>query len=131
MLDWARATGDKHLASLLESRSRDFSIAVPIAYEPSGEDFLSPCMAEADLMRRVLEADSRARSATPAVVPTDGETAGWRQAVSDPTDPKLGHLYGLNLSRAWMLHAIARSLPASDPRSAALTAAARIHGTRE
>jgi hypothetical protein len=49
--------------------------------------------------------------------------------VTDPTDPKLGHLYGLNLSRAWMLRGIARSLPASDPRGAALIAAARIHTT--
>jgi hypothetical protein len=49
--------------------------------------------------------------------------------VTDPSDPKLGHLYGLNLSRAWMLHAIARSLPSSDPRGAALVSAAKIHNT--
>ena len=57
MLDWARATSEKKLESLLLSRSRDFYLkdrACPLAYEPSGEDFLSPCVAEADLMRRVL-----------------------------------------------------------------------------
>ena len=57
MLDWARATREKKLESLLLSRSRDFYLkdrACPLAYEPSGEDFLSPCVAEADLMRRVL-----------------------------------------------------------------------------
>ena len=57
MLDWARATSEKKLESLLLSRSRDFYLndrGCPIAYEPSGEDFLSPCVAEADLMRRVL-----------------------------------------------------------------------------
>ena len=135
MLDWARATSEKKLESLLLSRSRDFYLndrACPLAYEPSGEDFLSPCVAEADLMRRVLpeaEFTRWLRDFLPSL-PTDGR-GGWLApgVVTDPTDPKLGHLYGLNLSRAWMLQAIARSLPASDPRGAALMAAARIHST--
>ena len=135
MLDWARATSDKKLESLLLSRSRDFYLndrACPLAYEPSGEDFLSPCVAEADLMRRVLpeaEFTRWLRDFLPSL-PTDGR-GGWLApgVVTDPTDPKLGHLYGLNLSRAWMLQAIARSLPTSDPRGAALMAAARIHST--
>jgi hypothetical protein len=89
-------------------------------------------VAEADLMRRVLteaEFTRWLRDFLPSL-PTDGR-GGWLTpgVVTDPTDPKLGHLYGLNLSRAWMLDAIARSLPASDPRGAALTAAARIHST--
>jgi Protein of unknown function (DUF2891) len=135
MLDWARATGDGKLTSLLEARSRDFYLndrGCPMAYEPSGEDFLSPCVAEADLMRRVLpqaEFTRWLRDFLPSI-PTDGRN-NWLApgVVTDPTDPKLGHLYGLNLSRAWMLHAIANSLPASDPRRAALTAAARLHRT--
>ena len=135
MLDWARATSEKKLESLLLSRSRDFYLndrACPLAYEPSGEDFLSPCVAEADLMRRVLpqaEFTRWLRDFLPSL-PADGR-GGWLApgVVTDPTDPKLGHLYGLNLSRAWMLGAIARSLPASDPRVAALMAAAGIHKT--
>jgi hypothetical protein len=135
MLDWARATNEKKLESLLLSRSRDFYLkdrACPLAYEPSGEDFLSPCVAEADLMRRVLpeaEFTRWLRDFLPSL-PTGGR-GDWLApgVVTDPTDPKLGHLYGLNLSRAWMLQAIAQSLPASDPRGAALMAAARIHGT--
>jgi hypothetical protein len=135
MLDWARATGEQDLESLLVSRSRDFYLndrACPIAYEPSGEDFLSPCIAEADLMRRVLpqpEFTRWLREFLPSL-PTDGQ-GGWLVpgVVTDPTDPKLGHLYGLNLSRAWMLHGIALSLPAADPRGTALRAAARIHST--
>ena len=47
--------------------------------------------------------------------------------VTDPTDPKLAHLDGLNLSRAWMLDGIVSGLPASDPRRAALQAAAERH----
>jgi len=106
--------------------------ACPLAYEPSGEDFLSPCVAEADLMRRVLTAPEFTRwlRAFLPSLPADGRRE-WLApgVVTDPTDPKLGHLYGLNLSRAWMLQGIARSLPASDRRSAALIAAARIHST--
>jgi len=135
MLDWARTRNEKKLESLLLSRSRDFYLndrACPLAYEPSGEDFLSPCVAEADLMRRVLtEAEfTRWLRAFLPSLPADGRRE-WLApgVVTDPTDPKLGHLYGLNLSRAWMLQGIARSLPASDRRIAALIAAARIHST--
>ena len=98
MLDWARATSDKKLESLLLSRSRDFYLndrACPLAYEPSGEDFLSPCVAEADLMRRVLpeaEFTRWLRDFLPSL-PTDGR-GDWLApgVVTDPTDPKLGHL---------------------------------------
>jgi hypothetical protein len=47
--------------------------------------------------------------------------------VTDPSDPKLAHLDGLNLSRAWMLEGIAHALAAGDPRIPSLTAASRIH----
>jgi hypothetical protein len=135
ILDWARATGEKTLASLLASRARDFYLtdrACPMAYEPSGEDFLSPCVAEADLMRRVLPQAEFTRwlgdflPSLPTVARGDWLAPG---VVTDPADPKLGHLYGLNLSRAWMLLGIAEDLPASDPRRPALLAAARIHRT--
>jgi hypothetical protein len=133
MLDWARATSEQPLASLLVSRSRDFYLndrACPMTYEPSGEDFLSPCVAEADLMRRVLPQAEFARWLRDFLpsLPADGR-GDWLApgVVTDPSDPKLGHLYGLNLSRAWMLQGIARSLPASDRRIEALVAAARVH----
>jgi hypothetical protein len=88
----------------------------PLAYEPSGEDFLSPCLGEADLMRRVLEPEPFARwldrfMPRMTLAPV---------AVTDPGDPKLAHLDGLNLSRAWMLEGIASGLPAGDERGAAL-----------
>jgi hypothetical protein len=135
ILDWARATSEKKLESLLLSRSRDFYLgdrACPLGYEPSGEDFLSPCVAEADLMRRVLPEAEFARWLRDFLPSLPTEPRGdWLApgVVTDPSDPKLGHLYGLNLSRAWMLLAIARSLPVSDPRGPALMAAARIHST--
>ena len=57
MLDYARATGNQTFESLLAARARKYYLndrSCPLAYEPGGDDFLSPCLAEADLMRRVL-----------------------------------------------------------------------------
>jgi hypothetical protein len=133
MLDWARTTGHHALESLLIARSRDFYLndrACPLDYEPSGEDFLSPCLAEADLMRRVIEPQEFARwlGAFLPSLPTDGR-GDWLTpgVVTDPKDPKLAHLDGLNLSRAWMLEGIAQTLPASDARRRSLEAAAKVH----
>ena len=62
------------------------------------------------------------------VIPRDG-SAGWLPpgVVTDRSDPKLAHIDGLNLSRAWMLEGIANGLPPGDPRGTALLAAARTH----
>jgi len=132
VVDWARGSNTA-LADLVLSRSLDFyqeDAACPLAYEPSGEDFLSPCLAEADLMRRVLEPPAFARWLTTFLpsTPTDG-SAGWLSpgVVTDRSDPKLAHIDGLNLSRAWMLEGIAAGLPAGDRRTEALRAAARVH----
>ena len=95
----------------------------PLAYEPSGEDFLSPCLAEADVMRRVLSPNAFARWLT-AFMPAMTLTPA---IVTDPSDPKLAHLDGLNLSRAWMLDGIASGLPSNDPRVATLRAASKAH----
>ncbi len=131
--DWAVATGNQAMRRQIEERARAFHLAdraCPIAYEPSGEDFLSPCLAEADLMRRVLPPAELAAWLSRFLpgVPRNGGAA-WLApgVVTDRSDPKLAHLDGLNLSRAWMLLGIASGLPAGDPRRAALTAAARAH----
>ena len=133
ILDWARAAGDTPRAAGLESRMRALYAAdrdCPLAYEPSGEDFLSPCLAEADLMRRILPSADYAAWLTTFLpgLPRDG-SPGWLApaVVTDPTDPKLAHLDGLNLSRAWMLEGIAAPLPERDRRLAALRAAAAVH----
>jgi len=132
-LDWARAAGDRALADLITARSRHWfggDRGGPLRFEPSGEDFLSPCLAEADLMRRVLPAEEFGPwlKAFLPDVPADGSGAWLRPAVvSDRADAKLVHLDGLNLSRAWMIEGIAAGLPAGDPRLPALRAAARAH----
>ncbi len=131
--DWVRVSADGETAALVVARSRDFYGAdrgCPLAYEPSGEDFLSPCLGEADLMRRVLPAAEFARWLTGFLpgLPEDG-SSGWLEpgVVTDPTDPKLAHLDGLNLSRAWMLEGMAAGLPEGDRRIPGLRAAARVH----
>lgn len=133
ILDWARATGDQETSELIESRVRELYLKdrdCPITYEPSGEDFLSPCLAEADLARRVLSSPAFAEWLSTFLpgIPRDGR-ADWLApgVVTDPTDGKLAHLDGLNLSRAWMLEGIAATLPPSDPRLPALRAAAAVH----
>jgi Protein of unknown function (DUF2891) len=132
-LDWARLAKHAAFERLLIDRSRAFYLAdraCPMQYEPSGQDFVSPCLAEADLMRRVLPPDRYAAwlAAFLPQLPRDGSPAWLAPAVvTDASDPKLAHLDGLNLSRAWMLLGMARGLPASDARIAGLQAAAAAH----
>jgi len=132
-LDWARASGREDFAKLVADRSRDFYLkdrSCPMAYEPGGQDFLSPCLAEADLMRRIMNADDYARwlgDFMPSL-PVDGNSDWLPLAVvTDPTDGKLAHLDGLNISRAWMLEGIASGLPAGDVRKKALLNSAAVH----
>ncbi|HAQ35315.1 MAG: hypothetical protein CMF74_00735 [Maricaulis sp.] len=132
-LDWTRTTGDAELEQLITSKVLEFHLedtACPLGYEPSGEDFLSPCLYEADLMRRVLPGAvfSAWLSDFLPGIPEDG-TGDWLEpgVVLDASDGKLVHLDGVNLSRAWNLEAIAGALPVGDPRIASLQAAADIH----
>ncbi len=135
LLDAARGSADNRFADLLATKARDYFLAdrdCPLAYEPSGEDFLSPCLAEADVMRRVLTPTEFAgwlKAFMPGI-PGNGSGDWLKPAVvTDPSDPKLGHLDGLNLSRAWMLEGIVSGLPANDRRIASLRASAEAHRT--
>ena len=131
-LDYAKAAGEKDLADAVAKRARDYYArdrSCPLAYEPSGEDFFSPCMEEADLMRRVLPA-AEFSSWLGGFLPrlAAGKPFPLSPAVvSDPTDPRLVHLDGLNLTRAWTLRAVARALPASDARRKVLETSATKH----
>lgn len=131
-LDYARQVGRKELEAEVIARSRDYfgkDRSCPFAYEPSGEDFFSPCLEEADLMRRVLAAPEFSVWLTqfwPGL--SARATAVLSPAVvTDPTDPKLVHLDGLNLTRAWTLRGIAHALARADSRRAALEAMASVH----
>jgi hypothetical protein len=113
--DYAVNQDLNELQELIETRARDYFLAdenCPISWEPSGYDFISPCLEEIGLMQRVLPAD---------------EFVPWLQAfmpqladpnfrlqvgkVSDRSDGKLVHLDGLNFSRAWNLYALANTYP--------------------
>jgi hypothetical protein len=131
--DWAGVAGDAQMRALLKDAAQRFYIkdrSCPLSYEPSGEDFLSPCLAEADFMRRVLapkEFGAWLSGFLPGIPRHAG--VGWLKpgVVTDRSDPKLAHIDGLNLSRAWMLEGIAHGLPQSDRRVAALLTLAEQH----
>ena len=133
MLDYAHGNGDQAFAELIVSKAKQFyrrDENCPLAYEPSGEDFLSPCLGEADLIRRVLPSQGFARwlrTFMPQI--STSSAAKWLQPVvsPDPSDPKLAHLDGLNLSRAWMLEGIAAGLPKTDKRLRSIMATAEAH----
>lgn len=133
ILDWARARGRDDIAELVAARARDFhrgDRGWPLRFEPSGQDFLSPGLAAADLMRRVMPPAEFAAWLGAALpdLPLDGDAGFLPVAVvTDRADGKLAHLDGLNLSRAWMLDGIIEGLPADDPRVAALRAALAAH----
>jgi hypothetical protein len=115
-IDWARSTRDALLprfvasAKRLHSGDRD----APLHREPSGADFLSPSLAEADVMRRVLEPDAFARWLDGFFPRVDEALAPVK--APDRADGRFAHLDGLNLSRAWMLEGIASGLPSEDAR---------------
>lgn len=131
-LDYARATADDRLESVLLERARNYYArdrGCPSAWEPGGDDFFSPCLVEADLMRRVLPPDEFGNwfeAFLPALARGANSPVLTPAIVTDRTDPKLVHLDGLNLSRAWCLFGIASALP-KERVAATLAAAADRH----
>lgn len=132
-LDYARMVGEEGLESLLLERARDYfgaDAGYPARWEPDGDDFFSRSLIEADLMRRVMPPEEFAvwfHGFLPGI--TGGEPASLLEPadVSDRSDPKIVHLDGLNLSRAWCMRGIADALPAGDPASEVLRASAARH----
>jgi hypothetical protein len=131
--DWAGVAGDAEMRTTLSGaalRYYEKDRDCRLQYEPSGQDFLSPCLAEADFMRRMLDRATFARWLTGFLpnIPRNGHSDWIPPAiVTNRADPKLAHLDGLNLSRAWMLEEIAHALPEGDRRVFALRNAAQKH----
>jgi len=116
-LDYARTTGvqDETFDTLITSNSTDFyrtEQLCPINYEPSGFDFLSPCLQEADLMVRVIQDQEDFTGWLQTFLPQlfDPEYDLQPGEVVDRTDGKLVHLDGVNFSRAWSLYGLAKRL---------------------
>lgn len=133
MYDYAVVAGNETFAAQIKAKSLEFhrgDVNCPINYEPSGEDFLSPCLQTADLMRRFMGADDYSKWLTAYLpnIPLDG-SGDWLApgVVKDATDGKLVHLDGVNLSRAWNLDGIIAGLPMDDPRIASLRASRDLH----
>ena len=134
-LDYAKTVGDRELETLLSERSRAYygkDTNYPGAWEPGGEDFFSAALMEADLMRRVMPAREFAtwfHRFLPAVAKGGPPALLQPAIVTDRTDPKLVHLDGLNLSRAWCMRSIAAALPVNDPARKVLAASAENHAS--
>ncbi len=132
-LDYAQAVGDKKLEALLGERSRNYfarDANYPGAWEPGGEDFFSPALMEADLMRRVMKPVEFARwfhQFLPGISKNEPAALLDPAIVTDRSDPKLVHLDGLNLSRAWCMRSIARALPQRDSARNILSISASRH----
>jgi hypothetical protein len=132
-LDYARTFRNQKLENLIVERSRNYFLAdtaYPAAWEPGGEDFFSPALMEADLMQRVLspgEFRGWLRGFLPGIGKGEPKSILEPAIVTDRRDPKLVHLDGLNLSRAWCMGNIAASLPAGDPIQKVLAESAARH----
>ncbi|MBI5525102.1 MAG: DUF2891 domain-containing protein [Deltaproteobacteria bacterium] len=129
MLDYAREVKDSALEAAILRRARDFYLkdrSCPTDYEPSGEDFVSACFAEADLMRRVLPAAEFRAWYERFMPPMNGMRFApllGPVEVKDMKDPRIGHLIGLSFHRAWAMRGVAHrmsnvelQMPNGEPR---------------
>src|ERR1022692_481842 len=132
-LDYARNCDAASLADACLAKAREWYLPdcdAAAQWEPSGADFLSPCLIEADLMRRVLDSDAFASwfgDFLPDVERRAPASLFTPAIVSDRSDPYIVHLDGLNLSRAWCWRAIGAALPEGDARSSVAFDAASAH----
>ena len=131
--DYAAATHDAALASLLAQTARRWYAAdenCPAWGEPSGNDFLSSALIEAECMRRLLPADEFLDwfdRFLPSLSNGEPATLLRPATVSDRSDGQIAHLDGLNLSRAWCWRSIASALAPDDPRRAIALRSADEH----
>jgi Protein of unknown function (DUF2891) len=130
----ARArSGDSALLWAITAKARDWfgaDMLYPGAWEPSGHDFLSPALTEAELMAQILPREEFAGWLglfLPGIGHGEPAALFTPVAVSDSSDGQIAHLHGLNASRAWCWRRLAESLPGGDARIEPALAAARAH----
>jgi len=113
--DYAKATNNQNLLNLIKERAKFYYLKdknCPMSWEPSGTDFLSPCLEEAALMKRILNTEDYRKwlhQFLPELFKKDYDLAVG--IVTDRTDGHLVHLDGLNFSRAWCLNEVSKGLP--------------------
>jgi hypothetical protein len=132
VLDYAETAGHHPLAALARDKVRSWygGDADCQAWEPGGDDFLSPALIEAECMRRVLPPTEFATwrdRFLPRLAAREPATLFRPATVSDRSDGKIAHLDGLNLSRAWCWRALAGTFAAEDPRRALAAETAEAH----
>jgi hypothetical protein len=129
------ADGDPELLTAITAKALDWfggDTLYPGGWEPSGHDFLSPALTEAELMAQLLPRDEFAGWLSvflPGIASGEPGPLFTPAVVSDASDGQIAHLHGLNASRAWCWRRIAESRPAGDPRAEPALAAARIHAS--
>jgi len=132
-LDYARASGKIELEKVLVERSITYyfnDTNAPASWEPDGDDFLSPSLQECDLMRRVLNQENFTKwfnKYLPGIADGEPQTLLEPATVGDRSDPKIVHLDGLNLSRAWCMFSITNALPVDHPAKNVLFDAGKKH----
>lgn len=131
--DYANKTGNTELKNLISAKSKEYYLNdkyCPASWEPGGADFLSPCLEEADLMRRILPINEYwdwLHHFLPGIEEAKPRNLYKAVNVSDRTDPKIVHLDGLNLSRAWCLYGIRNTLYSKEDNRTIIEQAARAH----
>ncbi|MBI6117755.1 DUF2891 domain-containing protein [Salegentibacter maritimus] len=113
--DYAIAAENAELEQLISKRAKDFYLKdddCPLSWEPSGFDFLSPCLEEINIMRRVLPKNAFEMWLDDFLPQLRSEDFQMEVGeVSDRTDGKLVHLDGLNFSRAWVFYGLINQYP--------------------
>ncbi|WP_414621515.1 DUF2891 domain-containing protein [Calothrix sp. CCY 0018] len=132
ILDWAITTKNTDFINLIETKAKQFYLDnknYSLRFEPLGYDFLSPSLAQADLMRRILTKNDFSDWLTEFLPDISVDNTNWLKPVQvdDSEDYMQAHFYGLNLSRAWMLEGIISGLPNQDKRINTLQNTATIH----
>jgi hypothetical protein len=131
-LEYADVCGDARFGDVIRNKAISWygKDADCQAWEPGGGDFISPALMEAECMRRVLPREEFTQwfqRFLPRIGDGDPATLVEPAFVSDRSDGKIGHLDGLNFSRAWCWRSLASGLAASDPRHGLMRKAADAH----
>jgi hypothetical protein len=132
-LGHARAHDDQELKLFCTARAAYWfghDTDYPAHYEPSGEDFYSPCLVEAGLMARILPREQFLgwfNRFLPQLAAGEPANLLRPALVSDPTDPKIAHLIGLNLNKGWVWRRLSGILATDDPRRTLAIDAANAH----
>ncbi len=133
VLGHARANDDQEMKLFCTARAAHWfghDTDYPAQYEPSGEDFFSPCLVEAGLMARILPREQFLQwfdRFLPRLALGEPTNLLNPARVSDPTDPKIAHLIGLNLNKGWVWRRLVGLFAEGDPRQNLARDAAAAH----